>query len=79
MPDSYTPSPEVVADVESRFTYHPPKPDQPARFVVIRDAAKSLAVAMTGLCPPSRDLSTALTLLDEVVMHANAAIVRNES
>lgn len=65
-------------DVVNRFTYHPPKPGQPDKYTAIRDLALDLAFKLVGLCPDSRELSTALTKLDEVVFFANAAIARNE-
>lgn len=64
--------------IENRFTYHPPLPDQPERYKKIRDKAKEFAYLLANECPTSRELSTALTKLDEVVMFANAAIARNE-
>lgn len=38
----------------------------------------SEAVWLLGICPDSRELSTALTKLEEAVFWANAAIARNE-
>ena len=64
--------------IERDFTYHPPKGDQPERYVKIRDKAKELALVLAANCPQSREFSLALTKLDEVVMHANSAIARNE-
>ncbi len=60
------------------FTYHPPKDGQPERYEEIRDRAAGFATVLCGLCPPSRELSLALTHLEETVMWANAAIARNE-
>lgn len=67
-----------VAQVHRAFTYHPPKGDQPMRYVRIRDEGRSLADTLLLLCPDSRERSLALTRLEEVVMWANAAIARNE-
>ena len=64
--------------IERDFTYHPPKGNQPDRYVLIRNKAKELALLLAGNCPQSRELSLAFTKLDEVVMHANSAIARNE-
>lgn len=61
------------------FTYHPPRNDQPERYGDIRCRAKELAELMVGACPPSRELSLALTNLEQAVMWANAAIARNET
>jgi hypothetical protein len=60
------------------FTYHGVKDDQPPRYEAIRGHARSLAHLIMVACPPSRERSTALTRLEEAVMHANAAIARNE-
>lgn len=66
------------AKIENAFTYHAPKDDQPQRYTELRDAGKTLAELMTALCPQSRELSLALTNLEQAIMWANAAIARNE-
>lgn len=65
-------------DLENRFTYHPPTEAQAARYESIRHNAKSLGSYLCAHCPPSRELSLAITKLEECVMWANAAIARNE-
>jgi hypothetical protein len=65
-------------EMDKRFTYHPPKPGQPERYTMIRDAAKQFAELLNIECPDSREKSLALTALEESVMWANAAIARNE-
>ena len=67
-----------LARLNNTFTYHAPQADQPERYVTIREKAKELAVTMLDNCPRSRELSHALTLLEDAVMNANAAIARNE-
>lgn len=64
--------------IENNFVYHAPKPDQIPRYELIRNEAKKLAYLFMGNCPPSRELSLALTHLEECVMQANASIARNE-
>lgn len=64
--------------IERDFTYHPPKGDQPERYVKIRDMAKAFALLIVETTPTSREQSIALTHLDSVVFNANAAIARNE-
>ncbi len=69
--------------IENDFTYHPPKDEgcqvpQIARYELLRSKAKTLALKMVENCPISRELSLALTSLEEAVMWANAAISRNE-
>ncbi len=65
-------------DIENRFTYHPPKEDQPQRYERIRAQAKELAKTLAECCPGSPDLTKALNHLDITVMLANASIARNE-
>ena len=65
-------------DIETRFTYHPPKGDQTQRYEAIRDSGKALAKRLNELCPDSREKSIAITKLEESIMWANAAIARNE-
>jgi hypothetical protein len=66
------------AKIENNFKYHAPKNDQSQRYVEIREKAKELAYLINGLAPDSREMSLALTKLEESVMWANAAIARNE-
>ena len=68
----------MAYDIETRFTYHPPKSGQPEKYTKLRYEAKNLANLLTALCPESRELSLALTKLEEVVFWANASIARNE-
>lgn len=74
----YDVSTQERADLEKRFTYHAPKADQHAKYSDIRAAAHDLAFKLMCQCPRSRELSLALTHLEDSVMWANAAIARNE-
>jgi hypothetical protein len=67
-----------ASELETRFTYHPPKGDQAARYQQIRQEARSLAERIDAGCPESREKSLALTSLEQAVMWANAAIARRE-
>ena len=67
-----------VAELDKRFTYHAPKDDQPSRYELLRSEARKLADAYLENAPESRELSLALTKLEESVFWANAAIARNE-
>ena len=71
---------EQEKDYINRFTYHPPKAElnQAERYTGIRDKGKILALYLLEQCPESRELSLAITKLEEAVMWANAAIARNE-
>ncbi len=51
---------------------------KPSPTLAVAAKAKELAELMTNVCPPSRELSVALTELETSVMWANAAIARNE-
>lgn len=65
-------------DITNRFTYHPPKDDQPARYSAIRAEAREFALLLCEKCPGSRELSLAITHLEEAVFWGNAAIARHE-
>ena len=64
--------------IDNNFRYHPPSGDQPKRYEIIREQARNFAIKLARLCPQSRELSLAMTDLEDCVMHANAAIARNE-
>jgi len=64
--------------IETAFTYHPPKGDQPERYIKLRDAAKAFAFLIDECVPDSREKSVAMTNLEQAVMWANAGIARNE-
>ena len=72
------PKADQKSDIENRFTHHPPKGDQVERYQAIREKAKELALLIVDVSPHSREQATSLTLLDQSVMMANAAIARNE-
>lgn len=77
---TYEPSEKDQKNIENNFKYHAPNPElgQPEKYENIRYEARKLAETMMALCPPSRELSIALTELETAVMWANAAIARNE-
>lgn len=75
----YTPDEKTAAQIQQNFVYHPPvNESQRERYPRIRAASGDLAMLFATNCPPSRELSLALTKLEEAVMWANAAIARNE-
>ncbi len=65
------------ADIENRFTYHAPSPEQVSLYGAIRDEAKDLAELVNRVCPESREKSLAMTKIEEAVMWANASIARS--
>jgi hypothetical protein len=66
-------------DLENRFTYHAPKPGQPEIYQKIRDAAHELARLLTTEVPAGRELSLALTNVEQAVFWANAGIARGDA
>lgn len=67
-----------VERINNNFVYHKPKDDQPERYEHIRAKARELALVINECTPMSREQSLAFTDLEDCVMHANAAIARNE-
>lgn len=65
-------------DLLNRFTYHPPVAGQAELYQEIRSTALAFATQLVEKCPPSRELSLALTHLEEVAFWANASIARNQ-
>ena len=65
-------------ELETRFTYHAPKGNQPPRYEDIRAQGRDFANALVLQCPDSRELSLALTKIEEAIFWANAAIARRE-
>jgi hypothetical protein len=65
-------------EIDNIFTYHKPVEGQPEKYVAIRFRAKQFAELIAKTCPPSRELSIAMTKIEESVMWANASIARNE-
>lgn len=68
--------PTLRARVEHDFTYHQGKPEDLEKFAAITVMTRNLALDLVALCPEGRDLSLALTHLEDVRMRANAAIVK---
>lgn len=66
-------------EVASRFAYHKPSTeDVIEKHAAIRGNCSDLAFTLMALCPESRELSLALTNLDQVCMYANAAVARHQ-
>jgi hypothetical protein len=68
---------KYIDEIENNFTYHAPKPFQPALYEELRAKAKELAYMIFEHCPNSRERSLAFTHLETSVFWANAAIERN--
>lgn len=70
-------SPQVVADLKKRFTYHAPKPGQPELYVALRELGLDLAILISRTVPDGREKSSAITRVEEAIFWANAGIARN--
>lgn len=70
---------DMADDLLNRFSFHQPKLEQEKIYDKIRSDALVLAVHLAANCPQSRELSLALTHLEETVFWANAAIARHDS
>jgi hypothetical protein len=70
--------PVDLDELETRFTFHPAQAGQGVRYSGIREDAHNWAAKLTQICPPSRELSLAITKIEEAVFWANAAIARRE-
>lgn len=68
-----------LRDLDNRFTYHPPEPenDQPSRYESIRAKGKEFALLVEELTDDSREKSLAVTHIEEAVFWANASIARH--
>lgn len=72
MGEPFTPG---KAELQRRMGYHPVTgPAQAETYEANRKKAIALASHFTKTCPPGRELSLALTALQEALMWANAAI-----
>lgn len=78
MLSKYVPSEDEYKKVDDMFTYHPPFGDQAERYGELRRLGRALAHEMVALAPTSRELSLALTNLQNAIMWANAAIALHE-
>lgn len=74
----YLPQASFLARLERTFTHHKPDGNQAERYAQIREHAHRFAKLIVELTPGSREQALAITGLEECVMHANAAIARNE-
>ncbi len=66
----------LIDRIQNDFTYHTPPGDCVPVFKTIREKAKELALLIAEKVPTGREQSSALTNLEQAVMHANAGIAR---
>lgn len=69
--------PRPPADLEQRFTYHPPTPEQPPVYELLRDLTHQLALVIATVTPDSAERRRAIERVELVGMTANAAIARH--
>lgn len=62
------------AAITDIFSYHSPSPDQLPKYEAIREAAKEFAKVLVANTPASADQTTAIRMLRECVMVANASV-----
>ena len=65
-------------EIDTRFTYHPPKTGQPEKYEAVRNAANAFVRFISSVSPPSREQALAVGKVEEAVMWCNAAIARRE-
>ena len=76
---AYKPSKEDIKKNVNNFSYHKPHCEsQTKRYEAVRASLLKQANQLMKLCPHSRELSLALTKLEEALFWANASIARNE-
>lgn len=56
------------------FTYHSPTPEQLPKYLAIREAGHSFALAVVANAPDCADTTAAIRKIREAVMTANQAI-----
>ena len=76
--ENYPITPAQQTELETRFTYHTPKADQPDRYRTLREASKLMGELIQLACPESREKALAFTNLEQACFWANAAIARRE-
>jgi hypothetical protein len=74
-PRTHRNGPPTEAELHRRFYHRPPRDEQAkVNHGRVSDNCYLLAVTLCETCPPGRNLSLALTALEDVRMRANAAI-----
>lgn len=64
-------------EIERRLGFHPGTPETYPLYEANRIKARELAEHFDNTCPPGRELSLALTAVQEALMWANAAVACN--
>lgn len=69
---------ELTRRITSDFKFHPATETTGPFYTEVRQACELLAHRLHSLIPESRELSLALTKLEEAMFWANAGIARNQ-
>ena len=64
------------AELDTRFDYHQPGAAEQSLMASFRVDIKNLAIDITETVKPSREVSLALTHLEQAQLYINAAIAR---
>jgi hypothetical protein len=64
--------------IRKKYAYHKPSAQGVDQIVRVREAASAFEDELTKACPPSRELSVALTHLETTVMWATKSIAVND-
>lgn len=64
--------------IDKPFAYHKPSDDGLLKITTVREAYSQLKRVIESNCPPSRQLSVALTELETSAMWAIKAVVFND-
>lgn len=67
--------PITPEELRNRFVYHPPKTEEQRRaHERVSEITLQASIELAAICPPGRNLSLALTALEDARMRANAAL-----
>ena len=71
---------EKLIDLQNRFSHHAPVDGdgKPRIYEANRTKCLNASIFFTANCPPGRELSLAITHLEEAMFWANAAIARSK-
>lgn len=65
-----------AAEIDRRFTYHPPSPQGAATMTALRLGFREVAQAIVETCPDCRETALAVTKLEEAAYWAIASLAR---
>ena len=64
-------------EIDRRFTFVPPNKERLEKHKIITAICLDIAHELVDILPPGREMSLAITALEEVRMRANQAIATN--